>query len=68
VARELTTIDQISEGRLEVGLGAGWKAVDYTQTGIPMDRPGVRVDRMIEHANVLKALFAGSPVHHDGEH
>ena len=68
VARELATIDQISEGRLEVGLGAGWKAVDYTQTGIPMDRPGVRVDRMIEHANVLKALFAGSPVHHDGDH
>lgn len=68
VARELATIDQISEGRLEVGLGAGWKAVDYTQTGIPMDRPGVRVDRMIEHARVLKGLFAGSPVHHDGEH
>lgn len=68
VARELATIDQISGGRLEVGLGAGWKAVDYTQTGIPMDRPGVRVDRMIEHARVLKGLFAGSPVHHDGEH
>ncbi|MCB1004359.1 MAG: TIGR03621 family F420-dependent LLM class oxidoreductase [Acidimicrobiales bacterium] len=68
VGRELTTIDQLSGGRLEVGLGAGWKRVDYTQTGIPMDRPGVRVDRMIEHAQVLKALFAGSPVHHDGEH
>ncbi len=68
VARELATIDLLSEGRIEVGLGAGWKAVDYTQTGIPMDRPGVRVDRMIEHAHVMKALFAGEPVDFTGEH
>lgn len=68
VARELATIDLLSQGRLEVGLGAGWKAVDYTQTGIPMDRPGVRVDRMIEHAHVMKALFAGEPVDFTGDH
>ena len=68
VARELATIDLLSGGRLEVGLGAGWKRVDYTQTGIPMDRPGVRVDRMIEHAHVMKALFAGEPVDFTGEH
>ncbi|MBL8779220.1 MAG: TIGR03621 family F420-dependent LLM class oxidoreductase [Acidimicrobiales bacterium] len=68
VSRELTTIDLLSEGRIEVGLGAGWKAVDYTQTGIPMDRPGVRVDRMIEHATVLKALWSGEPVDFSGEH
>lgn len=68
VARELATIDLLSEGRIEVGLGAGWKAVDYTQTGIPMDRPGVRVSRMIEHAHVMKALFAGEPVDFTGEH
>lgn len=68
VSRELTTIDLLSEGRIEVGLGAGWKAVDYTQTGIPMDRPGVRVDRMIEHAQVLKALWAGAPVDFSGEY
>lgn len=68
VARELATIDLLSEGRIEVGLGAGWKAVDYSQTGIPMDRPGVRVDRMIEHAHVMKALFAGEPVDFTGEH
>jgi probable F420-dependent oxidoreductase len=68
VSRELTTIDLLSQGRIEVGLGAGWKAVDYTQTGIPMDRPGVRVDRMIEHATVLKALWSGEPVDFSGEH
>jgi probable F420-dependent oxidoreductase len=68
VSRELATIDQLSEGRLEVGLGAGWKHLDYEQSGIPMDPPKVRVDRMIEHAQVLKALFAGEPAKFDGEH
>lgn len=68
VARELATIDQISEGRLEVGLGAGWRTLDYDQSGISMDPPGVRVSRMIEHATVLKALFADGPVTFEGEH
>ena len=49
LARELATIDLLSEGRLEVGLGAGWKRLDYDRSGIPMDAPKVRVDRMIEH-------------------
>src|SRR4051812_34991044 len=47
LARELATIDLLSEGRLEVGLGAGWKRLDYERSGIPMDSPKVRVDRMI---------------------
>lgn len=68
VQRELATIDQMSGGRLEVGLGAGWKRSDYDRSGIPMDRPGVRVDRMIEHTAVLKGLFAGGPFTFDGEH
>ena len=68
LARELATIDLFSEGRLEVGLGAGWKRWDYDVTGIPMDAPKVRVDRMIEHTKVLKALFAGEPVTFHGEH
>lgn len=68
VHRELATIDQISEGRLEVGLGAGWKRSDYDRSGIPMDRPGVRVDRLIEHTAVLKGLFAGGPFSFSGEH
>ncbi len=68
LARELATIDQISEGRLELGLGAGWKALDYEHSGIAMDRAGVRVSRMIEHTQVLKALFADGPVNFTGEH
>ena len=68
VARELATIDQLSEGRLEVGLGAGWKQLDYTSSGISMDPPKVRVDRMIETVAVLRGLFSGEPVTFAGEH
>src|SRR6478736_784899 len=58
LARELASIDLLSEGRLEIGLGAGWKRLDYDHSGIPMDPPKVRVDRLIEHTEVLKGLFA----------
>lgn len=68
LARELATIDQLSEGRLELGIGAGWKATDYARSGIPMDPPGVRVGRMIEHLTVLEGLFAGGPFSFAGEH
>lgn len=68
LARELATIDQLSEGRLEVGIGAGWKRTDYECSGIPMERPGVRVSRLIEHARVLKGFFSGEPVTVHGEH
>ena len=68
VARELATIQLLSDGRLELGLGAGWKATDYQWSGIPMDRPGVRVSRMIEHAEILRRLFEGESVRFAGEH
>src|SRR4051812_35086665 len=68
LARELATIDQLSGGRLEVGLGAGWKRLDYDRSGIPMDRPGVRVDRLIEHATILRGLFADGPFSFAGDH
>jgi probable F420-dependent oxidoreductase len=68
LARELASIDALSEGRLEVGLGAGWKRLDYEWSGIPMDPPKVRVDRMIEHTKIIKALFNEGPVTFHGEH
>jgi len=68
LSRELATIDVLSEGRLEVGLGAGWKTLDYTRSGIPMDPPKVRVDRMIEYTAVLKGLFGEGPFSFHGEH
>ncbi len=68
LSRELATIDQIAEGRLEVGIGAGWKRLDYDRSGIPMDPPKVRVDRMIEHLAVLKGMWADGPFTFEGEH
>lgn len=68
LAKEMATIDLLSAGRCEVGLGAGWMRTDYTSSGIPMDRPGVRVERMFESASILRGLWSGDPVHHDGEH
>jgi probable F420-dependent oxidoreductase len=68
MAREFASIDVLSQGRLEVGLGAGYNPLDYRRSGIPMDPPNVRVDRLIEHAMVLRALWAASPARFTGTH
>ena len=68
LARELASIDQLSRGRLEVGIGAGYQVNDYAGSGIRMDSPGARVDRMIEHVTVLKGLFADGPFDFAGQH
>jgi len=68
LAKELATIDRLSGGRLEVGLGAGWMRSDYEQSGIPMDPPGVRVSRMEEGIAVLKGCFGPGPFSLSGEH
>jgi probable F420-dependent oxidoreductase len=68
LAGELATLDVLSKGRLEIGLGAGWRRADYDQSGIPMDPPGVRVDRLIEHVAVLRGLFGDRPFDFTGEH
>jgi probable F420-dependent oxidoreductase len=68
LAKELATIDVLSGGRLEVGIGAGWMKSDYDQSGIPMDSPGVRVSRMEEGIAVIKGCFAPGPYSFEGEH
>src|SRR6195952_5576982 len=68
LARELASIDLLSEGRLEVGLGAGYQVDDYRGSGIAMDPPKVRVDRLIEYVAVLRGLFADGPFSFEGEH
>jgi probable F420-dependent oxidoreductase len=62
LAKELATLDMLSEGRLEVGLGAGWVTAEYEGLGIVMDRPGVRIERLAETVELLKAHWAGSPL------
>jgi probable F420-dependent oxidoreductase len=68
LAKEMATIDLLTEGRLEVGLGAGWMRSDYEESGIPYDPPGVRVDRFEEGLKVIKGLFADGAFSHSGTH
>lgn len=68
LAKDCATIDLLSGGRLELGIGAGWMTSDYQQSGIPMDPPKVRVERMEEAVAVLKGAFADGPFTHRGEH
>lgn len=68
LAKELATLDVLSEGRLEIGIGAGWMVSDYEQSGIPYDPPGVRVDRFVEGLTVIKGALSEGPFDHDGTH
>ena len=68
LAREMATLDLLSDGRLELGIGAGWMTADYEKAGIPLDRPGVRIARLAESITVLKGLFAPGPFTFHGEH
>src|SRR2546429_164103 len=56
LAKEATTLDLLSDGRLEFGIGAGWSRRDYQQLGISYDTPKVRVDRLEEALALLKRL------------
>jgi probable F420-dependent oxidoreductase len=68
LAKEAATVDVLTGGRLEFGLGAGWMTEDYRCAGIPMDRAGVRIARLEEALQIITALWGDEPVHHDGEH
>ncbi len=68
LAKEAATVDALSGGRLEFGIGAGWMAEDYHAAGITMDRPGVRIARLEEALAIITGLWADGPVHHEGEH
>ena len=68
MAREAATLDVLSGGRLELGLGAGWRRSDYRQLGYAYAAPGRRVDRLVEALGIVKRLLAGERVTHRGEH
>jgi probable F420-dependent oxidoreductase len=68
LAKELATIDVLSGGRLEIGLGAGWMATDYAQSGIPFDSNKVRVDRFEEGLAVVKRAMTGEAFSFAGQH
>ncbi len=68
LAKEAATLDLLSGGRLELGIGAGWMTTDYEQAGIALDPPSVRIARLAEGITVLKGLLAGDTVDFRGDH
>jgi probable F420-dependent oxidoreductase len=69
LAKEAATIDLLSDGRLELGLGAGWMRSDYDESGIAYDSPAERVDRFEEGlAVILGLLEADGPFNFRGSH
>jgi probable F420-dependent oxidoreductase len=68
MAKEAATLDILSEGRFELGLGAGWMTTDYQHAGIPMDSHRVRIERLEEACQVLEGLFSPGPCSFTGEH
>lgn len=67
-AREAATLDVLSNGRYELGLGAGWHDRDYKSLGMPMDRGRVRVERLAEAVRLMKRLFTEEEVTHEGRY
>src|SRR3989440_4018599 len=61
-AREMATLDLLSDGRLELGIGAGWMTADYEKAGIPLDRAGVRISRLAGSITIMKGWVAPGPV------
>jgi probable F420-dependent oxidoreductase len=66
LAREAATLDVLSDGRMEFGIGAGWRVSDYTQLGVAYDPAGRRIDRLEEALAIIGRLFAGETVTHAG--
>jgi probable F420-dependent oxidoreductase len=66
LAKDAATLDMLSNGRLELGLGAGWDATDYRTAGIPFNSAGVRIGRLEELAVLLPRLLAGETVSSEG--
>jgi probable F420-dependent oxidoreductase len=68
LARECATVDVLTNGRFELGIGAGWLDRDYQSTGIPFDRGRVRVARLAEAVTLMKRLFTEEQVTFAGEY
>jgi probable F420-dependent oxidoreductase len=68
LAKESATIDLLCDGRLELGIGAGWMKTDYDALGLDYDPPAVRVDRFEEALHIIKQCFTGEKFTHHGSH
>ncbi len=68
LAKAMATVDVLSGGRVEIGIGAGWLREEYDQAGIPFDAAGVRIDRLVEAVHLMKRYFTEERVTFAGEH
>jgi probable F420-dependent oxidoreductase len=68
LAKEMATLDALSDGRLEVGLGAGWVRAEYEGLGVPMARPSIRIAKLAEYVEVMRAHWSGEPLDVHGDH
>ena len=68
LAKEIASLDVLSNGRVDWGIGAGWERTDYDKTHIPYDSAGVRIDRMTEAIQICRGLFAPGPFSFEGKH
>ncbi len=68
LAKEAATMDLLTDGRVEIGVGAGWMNSDYDTSGMTHDRPGVRIDRMIESIEILRGLWGEGAFSFSGDH
>ncbi|MBO0778860.1 MAG: TIGR03621 family F420-dependent LLM class oxidoreductase [Ktedonobacteraceae bacterium] len=68
LAREIASLDRLSDGRVELGLGAGNWPNDFQQLGIPFDRAGVRVSRFAEGLSIIKQFFTSETVNFSGKY
>jgi len=66
LAQEVASIDLLTDGRFEFGLGAGWLKSEYDAAGLPFDDGATRVERMAEALHVVKALFSAAPLTYEG--
>ncbi|OBI44014.1 TIGR03621 family F420-dependent LLM class oxidoreductase [Mycobacterium sp. E796] len=68
LAKEAATLDLLSGGRLELGLGAGWVRADYDQSGIAFDTAATRIDRLDEYIAIVRGLCGPDPLTFRGDH
>jgi probable F420-dependent oxidoreductase len=67
LAQELATLDHLSGGRVEIGLGAGWNRTEYSATGIAFDPAPVRVARMMTAMSIIRGILSNGSVAHTGD-
>ncbi len=68
LAMEAATVDVLSGGRLELGIGAGWNKAEYNTVGVPFDAPSMRVSRFEEAVRVMKGFWTDEPFTFCGKH